>query len=410
MVTRENFIKILDFGLAKLALPESGEVSAMPTLAKPETRPGIVLGTVGYMSPEQASGRPLDYRSDQFSFGSILYEMVAGQRAFARDTTAETLVAIIREEPEPLGSLNPRAPVALRWVIERCLAKEPDERYVSTRDLARDLQGLRERPALDQDLDETRGRAGAMPPAPESRATGPSIVVLPFADLSPGKDNEYFSDGIAEEIIAALSKLESLRVLSRTSSMKLKNTDNDIPTIRRTLNVQYVLEGSVRKAGNALRITAQLVDAASDTHLWVETFGGTLEDIFDIQEQVARKIAEALRLTLSPSEKVTLGKRSTADPEAFDANLRGRAYLKAGTKQDVSQAIGLFKKALSRDTRYAAAYAGIAEAYATWFEFYEHQRDWLDLAVDSALKALMYDANLPEAYAAMGLASFNKGA
>jgi tetratricopeptide (TPR) repeat protein len=165
--------------------------------------------------------------------------------------------------------------------------------------------------------------------------------------------------------------------------------------------VQYVLEGSVRKAGSALRITAQLVDATTDTHLWVETYGGTLEDIFDIQEKVARQIAEALRLTLSPSEKVTLGKRSTVDPDAFDANLRARAYLKAGTKQDVAKAIELFKEALSRDTRYAAAYAGIAEAYATWFEFYEHRRDWLDLAIESALKALMYDANLPEAYAAM---------
>jgi tetratricopeptide (TPR) repeat protein len=192
--------------------------------------------------------------------------------------------------------------------------------------------------------------------------------------------------------------------------MRLKNTEHDVSTIRKSFNVRYLLEGSVRKSRDALRITAQLVDAESDSHLWAETYAGTLEDIFNIQEKVARQISEALRLTLTPGEKVNLGKRSTDDPDAFDANLRARACLKAGTKRDVLQAIDLFKNVLSRDTRYAAAYAGIAEAYATWFEFYEHQRNWLELAVESALKALMYDAHLPEAYAALALASFNKGA
>src|SRR5262249_38977328 len=321
-----------------------------------------------------------------------------------------TPAATMPEEPEPVGSLAPEAPAALGWVIERCLAKDPDERYVSTRDLARDLQGLREHLTDGQETKRKREPAILGFPEQETRATGPSIIVMPFADLSPAKDNEYFSDGITEEIIAALSRIESLRVVSRTSAMRLKNTEHDVPTIRREFNVRYLLEGSVRKSRDALRITAQLVDAASDTHLWAETYGGTLEDIFDIQEKVARQIAEALRLTLNPAEQVTLRKRATHDPGAFDANLRARACLKAGTKQDVLQAVEFFKNALSRDTRYAAAYAGIAEAYATWFEFYEHQRNWLDLAVESALKGLMYDANLPEAYAALALASFNKGA
>ena len=411
MVSKDGFAKILDFGLAKLTQSETGSVdrSRATTLAG-ETEPGVVLGTVGYMSPEQASGRAVDFHSDQFSLGAILYEMAAGKRAFAGASTVETLAAIIRDEPRALASVNPKAPAPLRWIVDRCLAKDPEERYGSTRDLARDLQGLGEHLAVAQESEETRDRAEAALSAREGRVTDASLVVLPFADLSPGKDNEYFSDGITEQITADLSKLESLRVISRTSAMRLKNTENDIRTIKKTLNVRYVLEGSVRKAGDALRITAQLIDATSDTHLWAETYRGTLEDVFDIQEQVARQIAEALRLRLSPSEKVILGKRSTVDPDAFDTNLRARAYLKAGTKQDVLHAIELFKKALSRDTRYAAAYAGVAEAYATWFEFYEHQRNWLELAVESALKALMYDANLPEAYAALGLASFNKGA
>jgi serine/threonine protein kinase/tetratricopeptide (TPR) repeat protein len=411
MVSKDGFAKILDFGLAKLTQPEPDALdrSRAATLTG-ETEPGVVLGTVGYMSPEQASGRAVDFHSDQFSFGAILYEMVAGKRAFAGASSAETLAAIIRDEPLPLASLNPKAPAPLRWIVDRCLAKDREERYGSTRDLARDLQSLREHLASDREAEEIRDQAEAAPSEKEGQAMGASIVVLPFADLSPGRDNEYFSDGITEEIIAGLSKLGSLRVVSRTSVMRLKNTSSDIQAIRNMFNVRYVLEGSVRKAGNALRITAQLIDTTNDTHLWGETYPGTLDDVFDIQERVARQIADALRLRLSPSEKVILGKRSTDDPEAFDANLRARAHLKAGTKQDVLRAIELFKDALSRDTRYAAAYAGLAEAYATWFEFYEHEPKWLELSVESGLKALMYDADLAEAYAALGLAYFNKGA
>jgi len=411
MVSRDGFAKILDFGLAKLTEPEAANVNVTrgATLAG-ETEPGLVLGTVGYMSPEQASGRAVDFRSDQFSFGAIVYELVAGTRAFRGDSPAVTLAAIIRDEPPSLVSLNPRIPAPLQWIVDRCLEKDPDERYASTRDLARDLQSLREHLAPAQEAKENGGKKEEPSSEEDACATEASIVVLPFTDLSPGKDNEYFSDGITEEIIAGLSKLESLRVISRTSVMRLKNASSDIQAIRNKFNVRYVLEGSVRKAGNALRITAQLIDAKSDTQLWAETYPGTLEDVFDIQERVARQIADALRLRLSPSEKVSLGRRSTDDPEAFDANLRARAYLKAGTKQDVLHSIELFKDALSRDTRYASAYAGLSEAYATWFEFYEHQQSWLELAVESALKALMYDSGLAEAYAALGLAYFNKGA
>ncbi|MEX0878766.1 MAG: serine/threonine-protein kinase [Thermoanaerobaculia bacterium] len=203
MVSKDGFAKILDFGLAKLTQSETGSVdrSRATTLAG-ETEPGVVLGTAGYMSPEQASGRAVDFHSDQFSLGAILYEMAGGERAFAGASTVETLVAIIRDEPRALASVNPKAPAPLRWIVDRCLAKDPEGRYDSTRDLARDLQSLREHLAVAQESEETRDRAEAAPSAPEAQATDASIVVLPFADLSPGKDNEYFSDGITEEIIA----------------------------------------------------------------------------------------------------------------------------------------------------------------------------------------------------------------
>src|SRR5215831_5007583 len=406
MISEDGFAKILDFGLAKLTEPEpaSPEASRAETFAG-KTEPGMVLGTVGYMSPEQATGRALDFRSDQFSLGAILYELATGQRAFAGESPVETLAAIVRDEPKPLTAINPATPAPLRWIVDRCLAKNPEDRYASTKDLARDLQDLQAHLSVEPESDRRRSEAER-----SADAASVSIVVLPFADLSPAKDNQYFSDGITEEIITALSKVGSLRVVSRTSAMKLKNTATDIRALERKFRVRYVLEGSVRKAGDALRISAQLIDASSDTHLWAETYRGTIQDVFDIQEQVARQIADALRLTLTPGEKVTLGKRSTVDPEAFDETLRARAFLKAGTKVDLQRAIEHFQKALARDTRYAAAYAGVAEAYATWFEFLEHRRHWLDQAIESALKALMYDAALPEAYAALGLAYFNKGA
>jgi serine/threonine protein kinase/tetratricopeptide (TPR) repeat protein len=411
MVTNEGLAKILDFGLAKLE-PTASQGADASGAATVEllTEPGTILGTTSYMSPEQASGRDVDFRSDQFSFGAILYEMLTGSRAFSGASTVETLAAIVRDEPVRLASVHTKLPAPLCWMVERCLAKDPEERYGSTRDLARDLQALAQHlgtiaPAMEtSDAAAGPGLAGSLEP------TRASLVVLPFADLSPGKDNEYFSDGITAEIIAALSKLDSLRVISRTSTMTLKNAKQDIETIKTSLNVGYVLEGSVRKAGDALRIAVQLIDATKDAHLWSDTYAGTLGDVFDIQEKVARSIAEALRLRLSPSERVGLGKRATADPEAFDTTLRARACLKAGTKKDVSDAIALFQKALARDLRYAGAHAGLAEAYATWFEFYEHRKRWLEQAGDSALKALMYDASLPEAYAALALASFNKGA
>ncbi|MBI3286572.1 MAG: tetratricopeptide repeat protein [Chloroflexi bacterium] len=250
---------------------------------------------------------------------------------------------------------------------------------------------------------------GNMKP-PEIAADPRAIAVLPFENISPEKENDYFSDGLTEELIANLSRLKDARVVSRTTSMQYKATKKDIKTIGRELGVRYIMEGSVRKFQDNLRITAQLIDVETDAQLWAETYKGHLADIFDIQEQVSRQIVDALTLKLTPIEKVALTKRATLNPEAYDLYLRGRDQLYRFTKSSVQLAIQLFQKATELDPRYAAAYAGLGEAYGTWYQRFERKDVWLEKAIESSLKALMYDTTLSEAYASLGLAYFNKGA
>lgn len=244
---------------------------------------------------------------------------------------------------------------------------------------------------------------------PVKKVIDKSVAVLPFVNMSSDPEQEYFGDGMSEEIISSLAQLKDIRVISRTTSMQYKNTKKDIKTIGRELSVTYILEGSVRKFHENLRITAQLIHVENDTHLWSETFKGKLDDIFDIQEEVARKIADALMVTLSPGEKVGMTKRSTFHAEAYDCYLRGRNFLYRLTKNNIHFAIQLFQKAIEIDGKYAYAYAGLAEAYATLYSYFEKNNELLEQAIESALKALLYDPTLSEAYAALGLAYFNKG-
>lgn len=385
ILTPTGQVKVLDFGLAKLEEPFTPDAS---TIAK--TMPGLILGTIHYMSPEQGLGRSVTAASDMFSLGTLLYHISTGHLPFHGETVTEILDRIIHHEPPPVTHHRPEVPLELQRIVKRCLEKDPARRYTDALEVSRALAELMRSAAV----------------------TGEkvTIAVLPFEDLSPGKDNEYFSDGLTEEITADLSNISSLAVVSRTSASRYKGGSKGIRTIAAELNVRYVLEGSVRKAGDQLRITAQLIDAASDTHLWADKYNGTLRDVFDIQEQVARQIVDALTLKLSPKEKVTLEKRSTLDAEAFDLYLRGRHRLVFATKRHLVEARSLFEQAIRRDPRYAAAYAGLAEALAAYYEFYERDEALLESSIENALKALMYDANLPEAYAALALAYFNKGA
>lgn len=310
LVTDRGRVKILDFGVAKVEGLDPIGAGGRP-------------GTVAYMSPEQTRGAAVDARSDLWSLGVVLYELLAGVRPF-RGPSDEALVHAVRhDDPSPLEVLRPGMPPELAHLVHRCLARHPAGRHGSARGLLADLrsvdEGRRERP---------RGGDG------ERRG----IVVLPIADISPDPDDEYFVDGLTEEVIAHLSRIRALRVISRTSAMRLKGTDRDLLSIARELGVRYALEGSVRKSGEDLRISVRLVDAGSDRHLWSDTYEGTVTELFGIQERVARAVAGALRIELSPVEERDLGRRRIGDPVAYESYLRARHEMWSFSREGLERA------------------------------------------------------------------------
>jgi serine/threonine-protein kinase len=405
IVTRDGFAKILDFGLAKVSTTEAGPSgeTAAPTLSK-MTEPGTVMGTVAYMSPEQALGRPVDFRSDLFSFGSVLYEMVTGRQAFARASAPETMTAIIREEPEPVERAAPGAPVALRWIVERCLAKDADERYGSTRDLARDLARLKD------GLSEAVGPAAATLADPGAVHL-PSVAVLPFVNMSADPENEFFADGITEDVIAHLAKIRTLRVISRTSVMAFKRREQGLREIGAALGVGMLVQGSVRRSKNRVRIVAQLVDPRTDEHVWTETYDRDLDDIFAIQTDVALHIAAVLRAELTLDERVRIGRRPTHDLEAYQIYLQGRHHFQEFTKAGSIRGLALFEQAVARDPLFALAYAGIAQSHAEGViggisgvvpgEAFARAQQAVD-------RALALDEGLAEAHGIRGLILFTR--
>jgi eukaryotic-like serine/threonine-protein kinase len=423
MISKDGFAKILDFGLARFAPRESGELSRMQTVTKPQTEAGTVLGTVAYMSPEQARGETVDFRSDQFSFGGILYEMVTGMHPFKLGAPAETVSAILRDEPAPLAETAPTSPEALRWIIERCLSKEPEERYGSTRDLARDLRRVGEQ--------LSGPRSSATPVAPKrlsvrlrfagltlataaavavavfflARARSPSaemdsLAVLPFVNATPAPDTEYLSDGITDTLIDSLSRLPRTKVISHASVFRYKGKQSDPQQVGRELNVRTVLTGSVLRQGDDLTIGAELVDARDGRHIWGDRYVRKFADVIALQTEIAREISEKLALRLSSQERERLAGHETKDPEAYQLCLQGRYFSNKRTPENIAKAIGFFQKALERDPAYALASANLAESYALLGSYVYGAalpKEVVPKARAAALDALRLDDGLAEA-------------
>ena len=363
MLTSEGSVKLLDFGLAKQVSDAEGTA----------TMEGMAMGTAAYMAPEQVEGRPLDARSDVFSFGVVLYELLSGRRAFRGASSASTMAAIMHREPAPLD-----APAALKQIVQRCLAKAPGQRY--------------------QSMAEIRAALASIPR--EHAAPQPSIAVLPFANMSREADDEYFSDGLAEEIINALAQLPGLKVIARTSAFAFKGKNEDIRKIAEALGVTNVLEGSVRRAGNRLRITAQLIHAADGTHLWSQRFDREMTDVFAIQDELSAAIAGQLRVSLA--ETPAAG-RAPTKVAAYEAFLEGQYHWNKITPQSLQKALECYGRALAIDPGYAPAYAGLAQSYIMPGQSgMVEPRPFLLKARAAAERGLALDPDLAEAHAMLG--------
>ena len=385
-VTRDGQVKILDFGLARVAeAPAASALSAAAT--REQTTPGTVLGTSGYMAPEQVRGMAADHRADVFALGVLLYEMLTGQRAFQRHSTAETQAAVLRDDPPPPPPGRPLSP-GLERLVRRCLAKRPEDRFQSARDLLYALEAV-----------GSGSDAVAVPQEPSV----PSIAVLPFVDMSPGRDQDYFCEGLADELINALTRLDGVRVTSRTSSFQFRGAAVDVRTIGERLKVRTVLEGSVRKAGDRLRIMVQLVNAEGGYHLWSERYDRELKDVFAIQDEIAESVARALSVVLSEKERDALQRRPTSSLEAYDFYLKGRRLL-TRLSLELRYAPPLFKRAIEVDPRFALAHAGLAEASFWLYSWWGGHPDDLRQAEEASRRALELAPELAEVHVARGAA------
>ncbi|MHC4990968.1 MAG: protein kinase domain-containing protein, partial [Planctomycetota bacterium] len=389
-LTRDGFVKILDFGLARCDTSSSSSNAEAQTVSC-MTQVGQVMGTPGYMSPEQLKGETVDHRTDLFAVGCILYEMLVGSPIFGKPTMAEMAAAVLTEHPAPPTAACNAVPAALDPIVMRCLAKDSAERFQSAAELGAALREL--------------SQADPMPSATATAHTGDqhSIAILPFVNQSSDPENEYFSDGIAEEIINMLARIDGLRVAARTSAFSFKGRQVDIADVGRKLNVASVLEGSVRKAGDRIRLTAQLVDAATGYPLWSERFDRNLDDIFEVQDEIATAILDKLTLTFGVDSDDRGVSSPTDNVAAYEHYLKGRQHMGRGYGMALLKALDDLDAAVSLDPEFAAAHAGIAEVYSTLgFMAALPPREALPKAKDSAERALALNDELAEAHCALG--------
>ncbi len=402
-VTQRGQAKILDFGLAKLtpqrqrvgeAVGATMGVTATAIPTEHLTDSGAALGTAPYMSPEQARGEELDARTDLFSLGLVIYEMATGRQAFSGNTSAVIFDAILNRAPVSPVSLNPRLPAELEQIINKLLEKRPNARYQNAARLKADLQHLK------HDTDSAGAAAAA------SVRTQKSVAVLYFENLSGAKEDEYFRDGITEDIITELSKIKELGVFPRAAVLPYRDQPATGPQVGQQLNAAYMLTGSLRRAGNRLRITAQLVQTRTGQSVWAERYDREMKDVFEVQDEIARNIAQALRITLSPQEERDIARKPTENAQAYDYYLRGRQFFHGQRRKGFEYARQMFARAIVIDPSYARAYAGVADCCSFLYMYWDTTEDNLKEADTASHKAVELAPDLAEARASRGLAVY----
>jgi non-specific serine/threonine protein kinase len=394
-LTPRGQAKILDFGLAKIerARTPGSEHSEAPTAVQPNelTSAGTTLGTVSYMSPEQARGQLTDARTDLFSLGTVLYQMATGVLPFQGETSAIVFDAILNRDPLPGSQTNPALPPELDRVFEKALEKDRNLRYQSATEIKTDLLRLKRR------MDSGDRRAAETHDSkPDVRAKEKSLAVLYFENLSGVKEDEYLRDGVTEDIISELSKIKTLRTFSRTSVLAFRDKPVTPTQIGQQLGASYLLTGSLRRGGTRLRINAELVDTHTNFPLWSERYDREMADVFAVQDEIARKIAEALRITLTPQEQEALAVKPTENAQAYDLFLRGKSFARRVTRQDTEFALQMFENAVALDPQFALAHAAIAYTCAQYHWHFERAASWIERAKAASQRASALNQEAPE--------------
>ncbi|HEX5887724.1 MAG TPA: protein kinase [Pyrinomonadaceae bacterium] len=403
MLRPDGIVKVLDFGLAKLSRerPQTTHTDSLaPTQNMINTAVGVVMGTAHYMSPEQARGFEVDARTDIWSLGCVLYEIIAGRQPFSGSTALDIMSGIVQNEPEPLSEHLPDGPRELERIVSRALRKDREERYQTIKDFLIDLKDLK------RQLESSTHTSGVIfaEHVPEK-----SIAVLYFENMNSESESDYFCAGMTEDIITDLSKIKELKVVSRTDVLPFRAKEVNTRQVGETLRVNYVLEGSVRKAGNRIRITAQLLSVREGYHLWAERFDRMIEDILDLQNEVSQKIVAALKISLTDSERQALTQKPTDDLRAYDFYMRGRELLYLKGRRNTESAIQMFENAAASDPGFASSYAGLAEAYSSMYEWYDGNSTWLSKAIEMNQKALALEPSSLDAKFGIAMVYFHHG-
>jgi serine/threonine protein kinase/Flp pilus assembly protein TadD len=387
MVDAKGRVKILDFGLAVFAGRERGPEETAENFITRTATQWSTGGTVPYMPPEQLRGEATDARSDIFSFGVLLYQCLAGRLPFPGETAIDILHAILRQPPIPLRSLLPDIPADWERLVERCLAKVPEQRFPSMQEVTEALAAL----------------------ATDEKPAEKSVAVLYFENLSPAKEDEYFRDGMTEDIITEMLKIRQLRIFPRSAVVPFRDKSVSAAEIGQQLNASYAVTGSLRRAGNRLRISAQLLDVRSGFPVWAERYDRQMEDVFEIQDEIARSIAQALRVKLSPQEEKAIAQKPTENPQAYDALLRGRSYARRVTRPDLEFAMQMYERAIALDPGFALAHAGVGSVCGLIYQWHEHEERWIEKGFAACERALALEPQLAEALMARGLILLGKG-